>query len=56
MKQEPEWVDVVAMFAMLALLSRPKNAQPDDIAYVAYEQAQKIIEEKNRRNKKCDML
>jgi len=52
MKQEPEWVDVVAMFAMLALLSRPKNAQPQDIAYVAYEYAQKIIEEKDRRDKK----
>ena len=37
MKQEPEWVDVVAMFAMLALLSRPKSAQP---------------EEKDRRDKK----
>ena len=52
MKQEPEWVDVVAMFAMLLLLSRPKSAQPEDIAYVAYEQAQKLIEEKERRDKK----
>jgi hypothetical protein len=52
MKQEPEWEDIVAMIAMMALLSRPKNAQPDDIAYVAYEQAQKMIEEKDRRAKK----
>ena len=52
MKQEPEWLDVVAMFAMLGLLSKPKSAQPDDIAYVAYEQAQKLIEEKERRDKK----
>ena len=52
MKQEPEWIDVVALFAMLGLLSRPKSAQPEDIAYVAYEQAQKIIEEKDRRDKK----
>ena len=49
MKQEPEWIDVVALFAMLGLMFKaPKSAKPEEIAYYAYEQAEAMMQEKER--------
>lgn len=49
MKQEPEWIDVLAMIAMHSFLqSAPKNARPEEIAYAAYQQAEAMIKEKER--------
>ena len=43
--------DLYAGFAMMAMLSKSKLATPDEIAYVAHEQANAMLEErKNRRN------
>jgi hypothetical protein len=44
--------DLFAGFAMMALLNKaPKSATPDEMAYVAYEQADAMLEErKSRRN------
>ena len=51
MKQEPEWIDIVALIAMHSLLqTAPKNARNEDIAYEAYRQAQAMMEEKERRD------
>jgi hypothetical protein len=44
MKQEPEWVDVLALVAMHSLMqTAPKNARVEDIAFHAYEQAEAMI-------------
>jgi len=44
MKQEPEWIDVVALIAMHSLMrTAPKNARVEDIAYLAYEQAEAMM-------------
>ena len=51
MKQEPEWIDVLALVAMHSLLqTAPKNVQDEQIAYAAYKQAQAMMQEKERRN------
>ena len=47
MKQEPEWIDIVALIAMHSLLqTAPKNARNEDIAYEAYRQAEAMMEAK----------
>ena len=49
MKQEPEWIDVLALIAMHSLMNTaPKNARVEDIAYHAYEQAEAMIDAKKR--------
>lgn len=51
MKTEPDWIDVIALVAMHSLMNTaPKNARVEDIAYHAYEQAEAMIEAKNRFN------
>jgi hypothetical protein len=51
MKQEPDWIDVLALVAMHSFLqSAPKNAKPEEIAYEAYKQAEAMMEEKERRD------
>jgi len=53
MKEEPEWVDVVAMFALLGILSNTKNNTfPHEFAFSAYEIAEAMIEERNERRKR----
>ena len=49
MKQEPEWIDVLALVAMHSLMQKaPKSAKPEEIAYYAYEQADAMMQEKER--------
>lgn len=49
MKNEPDWIDVLALVAMHSLMQKaPKNARVEDIAYHAYEQAEAMIEAKQR--------
>jgi hypothetical protein len=49
MKQEPEWIDVLALIAMHSLLqTAPKSAKPEQIAYAAYQQAEAMMKEKER--------
>jgi hypothetical protein len=49
MKQEPEWIDVLALVAMHSLMQKaPKSAKPEEIAYYAYEQAEAMMQEKER--------
>jgi hypothetical protein len=44
--------DLFAGFAMMALLNKaPKSATPDEMAYVAYEQASAMLEERKSRRK-----
>lgn len=44
--------DLFAGFAMMALLNKaPKSATPDEMAYVAYEQADAMLEERKSRRK-----
>jgi hypothetical protein len=51
MKQEPEWIDIVALIAMHSFLkTAPKNATSEDIAYEAYEQAEAMINASKRFN------
>lgn len=51
MKQEPEWIDVLALVAMHSLLqTAPKNARNEDIAYEAYKQAEAMMDVKERRD------
>lgn len=51
MKQEPEWVDILALIAMHSFLQvAPKNASPEEIAYEAYKQAEAMMTEKERRD------
>lgn len=50
MKDEPQLVDIYAMFAMTGLLfNAPKKARSEEIAYEAYEQAEAMMGERNRR-------
>ena len=49
MKQEPEWIDIVALIAMHSFLqTAPKNATVEEIAYESYKQAKAMMEEKER--------
>jgi hypothetical protein len=49
MKQEPEWIDVLALVAMHSFMQiAPKSAKPDQIAYAAYQQAEAMMREKER--------
>ena len=49
MKQEPEWIDVLALVAMHSLMQKaPKSAKPEEIAYYAYEQAEAMMQEKEK--------
>jgi hypothetical protein len=49
MKQEPEWIDVVALVAMHSLMqTAPKNVSSEEIAREAYKQAEAMIEEGGR--------
>ena len=51
MKQEPEWVDIVALIAMHALLQvAPKNARVEEIAHEAYFQAEAMMEVREKFN------
>lgn len=51
MKQEPEWIDILALVAMHSFLqTAPKNASPEEIAYEAYKQAEAMITEKEHRD------
>ena len=50
MKDEPQLVDIYAMFAMHAFLTTaPKNVRSEEIAFEAYEQAEAMMLEKRRR-------
>jgi hypothetical protein len=51
MKQEPELVDIFAMFALHAILrTAKKDAFPHDIARAAYDFAEAMMEERIERN------
>jgi hypothetical protein len=51
MKQEPEWIDIIALIAMYSLLkTAPKNATSEDIAYEAYAQAEAMIDVRKKFN------
>ena len=44
MKQEPEWIDVLALVAMHSLMqTAPKNARVEEIAFEAYKQAEAMM-------------
>jgi hypothetical protein len=50
MRDEPQLVDIFAMVAMYQFLSTaPKHAQPQEIAWAAYDQAQAMMDERNLR-------
>jgi hypothetical protein len=56
MKEEPELVDIFAIIAMHSVLqTAPKNAQPQEIAYVAYEQAHAMMVERRLRNSEGEL-
>ena len=56
MKDDPQLVDVFAMVAMYQFLSTaPKNVQPQEIAYEAYEQAQAMMNERRLRNSEGEL-
>jgi hypothetical protein len=47
MKQEPQLLDMFALFALMGILSKAtKSAKPDEIAFAAYEQAQAMMDER----------
>lgn len=47
MNQEPQLLDIFAMFALMGILHKAtKSAKPDEIAFAAYEQAQAMMEER----------
>jgi hypothetical protein len=49
MKNEPDWIDVLALVAMHSLMqTAPKNASSEDIAYESYRQAEAMMEAKER--------
>lgn len=51
MKQEPEWIDILALVAMHSFLQiAPKNASPEVIAYEAYKQAEAMMTLKEHRD------
>jgi hypothetical protein len=44
MKQEPEWIDVLALVAMHSVMqTAPKNARVEEIAFEAYKQAEAMM-------------
>jgi hypothetical protein len=56
MKDDPQLVDVFAMVAMYSFLqTAPKHAQPQEIAYEAYEQAQAMMNERRLRNSEGEL-
>jgi hypothetical protein len=51
MKDDPQLVDIFAMVAMYSFLqTAPKHAQPQEIAWAAYDQAQAMMNERRLRN------
>lgn len=51
MKDEPELIDIFAMFAMHSFLqTAPKNVQSNEIAFEAYKQAEAMMRERNLRD------
>jgi hypothetical protein len=46
MKNEPDLIDIIAMFALVGLMQKPSKAAKSkiDIAYEAYEQAQAMMD------------
>ena len=47
MKQEPDWIDVLALVAMHSLMQRaPKNVRVEEIAHEAYRHAEAMMEAK----------
>ena len=51
MKQEPELFDIIAMFALHAILrTAKKDALPHEIARAAYDFAEAMMEEREERN------
>ena len=51
MKQEPQLIDIFAMFALQGILqTASKGAFPHDIARSAYEFAEAMMEERERFN------
>jgi hypothetical protein len=56
MKDDPQLVDIFAIVAMYSFLSTaPKHAQPQEIAYEAYEQAQAMMNERKLRNSEGEL-
>jgi hypothetical protein len=56
MKDDPQLVDIFAMVAMYSFLSTaPKHAQPQEIAYEAYQQAQAMMNERRLRNSEGEL-
>jgi hypothetical protein len=48
-KQEPELIDIFALFAMQAFLqTAPKNARSEEIAYESYAQAKAMMNERTK--------
>ena len=51
MKQEPELIDIFAMFAMMVIMnSGKKGSVPMDIARASYDFAEAMMEEREERN------
>lgn len=49
MKNEPDWIDVLALVAMHSLMqTAPRNARREEIAHEAYAQAEAMMEAKER--------
>jgi hypothetical protein len=56
MKDDPQLVDIFAMFAMYQFLkTAPKNVQPHEIAYEAYKQAEAMMNERRLRNSEGEL-
>jgi hypothetical protein len=55
MKQEPEWIDVLALVAMHSLMqTAPKNARVEEIAFEAYKQAEAMMSAREEFNSEGD--
>jgi len=51
MRQEPELIDIFALFALMSILNKAgKGVLPQDIARSAYDFAEAMIEEREDRN------
>jgi hypothetical protein len=56
MKDDPQLVDIFAMVAMYSFLqTAPKHAQPQEIAWAAYDQAQAMMNERRLRNSEGEL-
>jgi hypothetical protein len=56
MKDDPQLVDIFAMFAMYQFLSTaPKHAMPHEIAFEAYKQAEAMMNERRLRNSEGEL-